>query len=124
MLIRHYHAAIESDLLDKHLDLLDMYRGGLSIRRVKIVIDNLGPGSALHRAMAGSPWTVTDYLLADLIDIEQLALWQRGNEGAKKPSEKPSPYPRPGVPGELSKEEQRVAQMRAWRDNNQREGTG
>lgn len=40
-------------------------------------------------------WTLTDYLLALLVDVERLALWQRGGKGPR-----PKPLPRPGVEDE------------------------
>lgn len=117
-MIHRYHGAIEADLLDKHLDLLDLWRGKLTLRRVKVVIDNLGPGSALHRAVSGTAWTDTDYLLAHVIDAERLALWQRSNEGAKNPSAKPSPYLRPGEAE--AKQERLDASARAFKRDKRR----
>ncbi len=43
----------------------------------------------------GAAWTLTDYLLALLVDVERLALWQRGGKGPR-----PKPLPRPGVEDE------------------------
>jgi len=87
---------------------------------VKVIVDHLGPTSALHRALTGSSWLVTDYLLADVVDAERMALWQRSNEGAKNPTSKPDPYPRPGQVV-MSKAEKARARAAAEK---KRKGTG
>lgn len=46
----------------------------------------------------GANWTVTDYLLAEIIDLLAAGNWQRGNAGAKSPSPKPQPMWRPPPP--------------------------
>lgn len=40
-------------------------------------------------------WTVTEYLLAEVVDQLAAANWQRGNAGAKQPGPKPQPMYRP-----------------------------
>lgn len=53
--------------------------------------------SALHREMdpEGYGWDANSYLLANLIDVEQTALWQRaGGKGSP-----PKPIRRPAAPG-------------------------
>ena len=54
MLLREYGEAIEADLLHYYGgDLLDLWRGVLTPRRVLVLIKGLPPGSALHRARGG-----------------------------------------------------------------------
>ena len=49
---------IESDLHDKGVDLVDLYRGRLSLRKVAVLIAFLPPTSALAIATNGgqAPW--------------------------------------------------------------------
>jgi hypothetical protein len=72
----------------------------------------------LRRAINSTDWSVTDYLIADLIDTERLALWQRG---ANKTTSKPEPYPRPGV--KQAKEASLRAKAEAFRKT-QKKGRG
>lgn len=61
-----------------------------------VLIRWLPAGSALHREMdpEGWGWDATTYLVANLIDVEQMALWQRGGgEG-----QRPQPIRRPADP--------------------------
>lgn len=74
---------------------------GLTWRRLRALVVNLPPESALARSMAGpdSVWTLDAQLLAGIHDRLCEANWQRGNAGAKHPSARPNPIPRPGVRG-------------------------
>lgn len=94
------------------LDLLDLHRGRLSWRRLRVLIDHLPPESATKTAMrlaaeadgvpetdaepADAPWSQTEMLLAVVIDRlgDLTYVLQRAHGG--KP-EKPKPLPRPGV---------------------------
>lgn len=53
----------------------------------------------MGRSLAGEDhgWTLETQLLAAVHDRLAEANWQRGNSGAKTPSRRPSPIPRPGV---------------------------
>ncbi len=60
---------MESDLSRyHHVDLADLYRGELSLRRLSVLIAHLPPDSATVRASGNTPpgWGVGEYLLADL----------------------------------------------------------
>jgi hypothetical protein len=60
-------AALEVDLLRVGVDLLDLYRGRLSFRRVCVVVEHLPDDAAVWRtAGPDSGWPRTDYLLAAL----------------------------------------------------------
>lgn len=77
------------------MDLLDLWRGALSWRRLRVLIDMLPPASAYWRARHGAgDWTVTEYMLADLFDVSAAANWQRAGDPKAR---KPKAYPRPGV---------------------------
>lgn len=111
-LLKHFHAAIESDLAGKGIDLLDLYRGRLSLRKVKVLIDHLPPGSAFWFAMTGCWWTVGDRIAADGVDWLSTISWQTGGGDQSK---RPDPYPRPWVEKAQTDAVERNA--RAWRES-------
>lgn len=82
-------------------DLLDMWRGTLSPRKVDVLIRGLPADSATRMAMnKGQPlWTRTDFILADLIDASNGVAWCVANKDvpSKSQSKFPKPYPRPGM---------------------------
>lgn len=45
--------------------LSEFYAGDLSLRKLRVMIEHLPPGSAWHRARSG-PWTDTEFLLHDI----------------------------------------------------------
>lgn len=57
-----------------HVDLLDFYRGALSVRRLGVLVKQLPAESALSRALNGGelPWTNLEHRVADL-----WALWAK-----------------------------------------------
>lgn len=70
---------IEADL-ERHYqrDLCDLWRGRLTIRKLRVLIDGLPPDSATVRALSEvddrfAGWTLTDVLMGRLVD--QLALF-------------------------------------------------
>lgn len=95
------------------MDVLGLYRGGTSWRRVRITIEHLPPESVTKTAMrldaeargvqadedadpADAPWSSLEMLTAVVIDRlgELTYVLQKVNGG--KP-DKPKPTPRPGV---------------------------
>jgi hypothetical protein len=86
------------------VDLLDLWRGRLSIRRIGVLIDSLmrKPGrSTLLMAMdERATWSETDYLLARLSDAAELSnfLFIKANASESDDLEVPSPLTRPGDP--------------------------
>lgn len=72
-LIREHPNAVEADLQHVyHVDLLDFWRKDatgrrlLSTRKIAALIEHLPPDSACARAMGGSGWMLSEYLLADI----------------------------------------------------------
>ncbi len=101
-LLSEYGEAIEADLQRFYgTDIRELFRAGseLTWRRLRALISGLPPESALARAMAGPDhaWTLETQLLAALHDRLSEANWQRGNAGARSPTRRPQPIPRPGV---------------------------
>lgn len=86
-LLREYSKPIESDLSRYHQrDLLDLYRGDLTVRKALVLIDHLPPGAALWRAMGlDNTWTEEAHLLALVVDVLQAANWQRGGGKGMQP---------------------------------------
>lgn len=83
-----YHEELEIDLLPD-VDLLDLWRGKLSFRRLALLIRHLPATSALVRSIepdvaAAAEWGSVNYQLADLFDAF-----------ARINFDKPKPYPRP-----------------------------
>lgn len=85
------------------MDLRGIVTGDLSPRRLRVLIQGLPVTSRLMRA-AGTKedreavqWTLTDHLLAAVLDASNIANWQRANAGKKTPGRKPRPTPRPGL---------------------------
>lgn len=50
------------------MDLADYWRGGLSLRRLSVLVKTLPPESAIvqHFSPDGNGWETGDYLLADI----------------------------------------------------------
>lgn len=101
-LLNEHGEAIEADLQRYYgTDLRDLFRpgSGLTWRRLRALVVNLPPDSALARTMVGpdSVWTLETQLLAAVHDRLSEANWQRGNAGSKTPSRRPQPISRPGV---------------------------
>lgn len=73
---------LEADLQrEYHVDLCDLWRGRLSLRRVRVLIDHLPHDSATAHAVAGldSPlagWSLLAALVGRLVDETALLRWQ------------------------------------------------
>ncbi|MDH6111168.1 hypothetical protein P3T36_003192 [Kitasatospora sp. MAP12-15] len=92
------------------MDLLDWHRGRLSSRRLAVLIRHLPRDSALNRELLGEAvdWSVTDYLLAHVVDHLAVANWMfatiNRDEDAD-PLDPPEPVARPGIDGEHASED-------------------
>lgn len=88
-ILSEYEEPLEADLLRFwNLDLpADLGTMRLTWRRLGILVNNLPHESATLRAMHGhaADWSVTDYLLAGVIDVLQGGNWQRGGGKGRKP---------------------------------------
>lgn len=92
-LLREHGEALESDFQHYYqIDLLDVYRGDLSVRKTTVLALNLPAGAAVWQDMGiDAAWTTQDHLTALIADSLQLANWQRGGGKGKQPK----PIPRP-----------------------------
>jgi hypothetical protein len=124
-LIREHGDAIEADLAFRGFDLLDMWRGTLSPRRVDVLVRGLPPDSATRMAMNDREplWSRTDYILADVFDAVQGTNWIIANKDVEKEhnrSKHPTPYPRPGGAAQSTKKEITAADLAAFRERTKR----
>ena len=94
------------------MELTGLWNGGLSWRRLGVLIKHLpqdsvtktalrnaAPEPALQEAVAEAeygPWSQTDMLLAELIDVASWLQWSKTKDGENNRNQ-PAPYPRPGV---------------------------
>lgn len=88
-LLVEYHEELEIDLHRQGVDLLDVWRGTLSLRRLELMVRHLPAKSLLVRELAPevaaqADWSPEGYLIADLFDA-----FARAN------FKDPKPYPRP-----------------------------
>ncbi|MEU0027678.1 hypothetical protein [Streptomyces sp. NPDC006335] len=82
------------------VDLLDWHRGRLSSRRLRVLVEHLPADSSFARAVHGeqADWTVTDHLLAAVVDHLAVANWMFATvnrDEDTEPAEYPEPVPRP-----------------------------
>ncbi|MGN9819440.1 hypothetical protein ACTMUQ_29340 [Streptomyces sp. SD11] len=82
--------------------MLDWHRGQLSSRRLSVLVQHLPRDSALIRALHGeaADWSVTDYLLAAVVDQLAEANWMFATVNRDEDAESidfPEPVPRPGA---------------------------
>ncbi|MFE9660312.1 hypothetical protein [Streptomyces sp. NPDC005955] len=105
--VREFPDELEADFLEFfNMDLLDLWRGRLSLRRIGVLIQSLmsKPGrSTLLMAMdERAKWTERDYMLARVSDALELSnyffLKANVDESDAGDLEIPPPITRPGAP--------------------------
>jgi hypothetical protein len=104
---------LEADLQRWYrVDVRDLWTGILSWRRLGVLVKNLPAESATKTALRNAaplqqvresataadygPWSQTDMLLAELIDVARWLQWSK-TKAAEKNTDHPEPFPRPGV---------------------------
>lgn len=97
----------------------DLGTDRMTWREFGVLLRQLGDQSRFRVAVTEgvSSWTVTDHLLALLVDVAQIANWQRG-ANPKRPSKPPNPIPRPRELVEQRRE--RGAKRDRWTEFKQR----
>ncbi|MFD3737688.1 hypothetical protein [Streptomyces sp. NPDC058629] len=83
------------------MDLLDWHLGRLTSRRLAVLVKHMPRDSAVSRELDGdgAEWTVTDYLLAAVVDHLAAANWMFASVNTDEdsdPPEAPVAVPRPG----------------------------
>lgn len=97
-----YANEVEADLLELfHIDILDYYRGKLSLRRVFVLLTRLmsmAGRSALASALdIRAEWSTSEYMIAEVIDRLELSNWLAIEINSEKNDvPQPVPMPRPG----------------------------
>ena len=122
---------MEADLQRYYrVDLRDLWRGGLTLRRLRVLLDGLPPDSLWWTAMrqrddllatAGggdvdtARWDTTHELLAALIDATNEVAWTVAQVNSKHKLPSPSRFPRPGTkPRRRSMSPTNRARVQQW----------
>ena len=85
-LIAEYPEAIEYDLITHGLSLDDLGSERLSWRDLKVIVTRMPPNrSALQQELGpqDAAWTLTNHLLAEVVDSLRLLLWAKTRDGHK-----------------------------------------
>lgn len=73
------------------------FRGEITLRQLRVLVENLPPDSALHRAARGHTWTDDTYLLAEIGDAVRdhatytVAVNSKNPRSIKRPERLPRP---------------------------------
>lgn len=109
LLTRHAEA-VEADLLERGIDLVDFYRGKITLRRIVVAIRQLPAGARLWKALAppqagksdatpgDAAWSGVEHKLAAVFDAVQNVthVLQVVNSEKGKAPPAPARMPRPG----------------------------
>ncbi|UFQ16414.1 MULTISPECIES: hypothetical protein [Streptomyces] len=94
---------MEADFLEFFgVDLLDVHRGRLSLRRVHVLIQSLlkkpGRSTFLAAVDQSAEWSITDHLIARVADTSEISnfLFIKANSEEADDLTPPEPIPRPG----------------------------
>jgi hypothetical protein len=69
-LVRQHTDALEASLQQTYrIDLRDLWRGGLTWRRLRVLVRHLPLTCPLAVELGGADWSRTDFLLADLFSV-------------------------------------------------------
>ena len=99
VIVMAHYVAVEGELIRRGLRLRDLGSERFTWSDLKAIIYTADPGSHLAAAL-GAPWSVTDYMVANAVDLLNAGNWQRsGNKNAPKPK----PIARPGEKDESVK---------------------
>lgn len=96
--LRTHSGPIEADFAREYPrdedQLVEFWRGRLTVRRALVLIDHLPPGAALWRALqVDTAWSEATHLAAQQLDLLQLLNWRMAGE----PGQPPDQTQRPGV---------------------------
>jgi hypothetical protein len=101
--VRRHREAIEADLLRWYQLDIARHLGGpsLTLRRLAALLRSL-PDEAAFRRSAGveRPWTLTEHLLASVVDAVRVADHRNIQIRTKRRLAPPKPIPRPGATDE------------------------
>jgi len=113
--IGEWPEATEAALLaEYHRDYIaEFWRGEISLRQLRVAIEGLPPGSAMHRA-AGYTWGEIEHLIAGLVDVNNATfeLLRAANSDENNNTYRPPELlPRPGAstPAEIAAADRHAA---------------
>ncbi|MFE7313813.1 hypothetical protein ACFU7T_12000 [Streptomyces sp. NPDC057555] len=102
--MRDYSDELEADLLEFFgIDLLDLWRGCLTLRRLHVLISSLltkqGSGALVRAVDESAMWSHESHLLARISDALEAANWLfiRANSADDTDRDPPQPMWRPGA---------------------------
>lgn len=106
--IQEHPEELEADLLEFFgVDLLDLWRGRLSLRRIAVLVRSLARRHG-RSSLAGvmdetAEWATSDYLLARISDALEMSnfLFMKANASDSSSLMPPDPLPRPGIEDEV-----------------------
>lgn len=108
--------AVEADLIAQYPGygkggpLAAFWRGEITLRLLRVMVEALPPTSATARAARGHDWQHADYALQDTADLLALLVTQFANAHRDPDKSTPLPMPEPGWrPGDPLPEEQSAA---------------
>ncbi|MFE9937394.1 hypothetical protein [Streptomyces hirsutus] len=99
--------------------IADFWRGDITLRQLRVMVEGLPPNGALARKLAGHHWQHSDFMLAGLVDgIAQLSTDFRNANRAENTAAQPYPEPvwRPNQPSakkQAKKKRRESAEARA-----------
>ncbi|MFG3140757.1 hypothetical protein ACGFZA_31700 [Streptomyces sp. NPDC048211] len=86
--------------------IAEYWRGEITLRKLRVLVEGLPPTGALGRAITGSPWGTVEYQLAELLDrVGRMEIdFRNANRAEKSPQQEyPDRIPRPGDPSPKQK---------------------
>lgn len=92
--------AVEASLLAVYRRdaIAEWWRGEITLRQLKVMVEHLPDGSAAVVAVRGHGWGAAEFALANLNDVAaQLLEVTRAVNSKDTDFHPPDPYPRPGV---------------------------
>ncbi|WP_158716948.1 hypothetical protein [Streptomyces rimosus] len=121
--MRDYSDELEADLLDVFgLDLLDLWTGRLSLRRLHVLISSLlarqGSGALVAAVDESAIWSHEAHILARISDALEAANWLyiQANSSEENALDPPEPMWRPGIPAPAAAPKAMAsgAELAAW----------
>lgn len=116
-LIADHPEAVEYDLIQLGLRLDDLGTERLTWRDLKVIVTRMPPHKSALQAEKrpdDSPWGLVEHLLAELVDVQHLALWAKTKDGSKNRN-RPKPIERPGRrPERFGKKPLELERMKDW----------
>lgn len=116
-LLDEFPEAVEYDLITLGLRLRDLGTERLTWRDLKVIVTRMPPHKsalAFERNPDDAPWGLTEHLLAEVTDVQRLALWAKTKDGSKNRN-RPKPIERPGRrPERFGKKPLMLERMKDW----------